>query len=192
MRPGMQPKILTRETVYSGYLTVKRLQVRLADGAEARLEIEEHGEAAVVLPYDPDRRCALVARLFRVAVFETNGEEALEEACAGMIGDEDAETAARREAHEELGVALRSLEFVGRFWSSPGVSTERHSMFLAPYSHADRVAAGGGVAGEHEGITVIERMLADLAMDVDQARIADGKLVMLILALRQRRPDLFG
>jgi nudix-type nucleoside diphosphatase (YffH/AdpP family) len=192
MRPGMQPKILTRETVYSGYLTVKRLQVRLADGAEARLEIEEHGEAAVVLPYDPDRRCALVARLFRVAVFETTGEEALEEACAGMIGDEDAETAARREAHEELGVALRSLEFVGRFWSSPGVSTERHSMFLAPYSHADRVAAGGGVAGEHEGITVIERMLADLAMDVDQARIADGKLVMLILALRQRRPDLFG
>jgi nudix-type nucleoside diphosphatase (YffH/AdpP family) len=192
MRPGMQPKILTRETVYSGYLTVKRLQVRLADGAEARLEIEEHGEAAVVLPYDPDRRCALVARLFRVAVFETTGEEALEEACAGMIGDEDAETAARREAHEELGVALRSLEFVGRFWSSPGVSTERHSMFLAPYSHADRVAAGGGVAGEHEGITVIERMLADLAMDVDQARIADGKLVMLTLALRQRRPDLFG
>lgn len=188
----MQPKILTRETVYSGYLTVKRLQVRLADGAEARLEIEEHGEAAVVLPYDPDRRCALVARLFRVAVFETTGEEALEEACAGMIGDEDAETAARREAHEELGVALRSLEFVGRFWSSPGVSTERHSMFLAPYSHADRVAAGGGVAGEHEGITVIERMLADLAMDVDQARIADGKLVMLMLALRQRRPDLFG
>jgi nudix-type nucleoside diphosphatase (YffH/AdpP family) len=188
----MKPRTLTRETVYSGYLTVKRLQVRLADGAEVRLEVEEHGEAAVVLPYDPERRCALVARLFRVAVFETTGEEVLEEACAGMIGDEDAQSAARREAYEELGVDLKSLEFIGRFWSSPGVSTERHSLFLAPYAHADRVGAGGGVAGEHEGITVVERTLAELAVDVDQRRIADGKLVLLMFALRLRRPELFA
>lgn len=187
----MKPKILARETVYSGYLTVERLNVRLADGAEVWLEVEEHGEAVVVLPYDPDRRCALLARLFRVAVFDTTGQEVLEEACAGMIGDEDPETAARREAYEELGVDLKSLEFIGRFWSSPGVSTERHSMFLAPYGAADRTGEGGGAAGEHEGITVVERTLAELAADTDQGRIADGKLVTLILALRRKRPDLF-
>ena len=129
----MKPTILARETVYSGYLTVERLRVRLADGAEVWLEVEEHGEAVVILPYDAERRCALLARLFRVGVFDTTGQEVLEEACAGMIGtDENAQTAARREAHEELGVDLRSLEFVGRFWSSPGVSTERHSMFSRP------------------------------------------------------------
>ena len=187
----MKPKILARETVYSGYLTVERLHVRLADGAEVWLEVEEHGEAVVVLPYDPDRRCALLARLFRVAVFDTTGQEVLEEACAGMIGDEDAETAARREAYEELGVDLKSLEFIGCFWSSPGVSTERHSMFLAPYGAADRKGEGGGAAGEHEGITVVERTLAELAVDADEGRIADGKLVTLILALRRKRPDLF-
>jgi nudix-type nucleoside diphosphatase (YffH/AdpP family) len=187
----MKPKVLSHETVYSGYLRVKRICVRLADGAEVWREVEEHGEAVVILPYDPDRRCALLARLFRVAVFETTGEEVLEEACAGMIGNEAAETAARREAYEELGVDLKSLQFIGRFWSSPGVSTERHSMFLAPYSHADRVAAGGGVAGEHEGIIVAERTLAELAMDLDQARITDGKLAMLVLTLRLRRPELF-
>jgi nudix-type nucleoside diphosphatase (YffH/AdpP family) len=187
----MKPKILMRETVYSGYLTVERLQVRLADGALVWLEVEGHGEAVVVLPYDPQRRCALLARLFRVAVFDRTGQETLEEACAGMIANEDAETAARREAYEELGVDLKSLEFVGRFWSSPGVSTERHSMFLAPYGAADRVAAGGGVAGEHEGITVVERTLAELALDADQGRIADGKLITLILTLRRRRPELF-
>jgi hypothetical protein len=64
-------------------------------------------------------------------------------------------------------------------------------MVLAPYCHADRVGPGGGVAGEHEGITALERPLADLAADVDRARIADGKLVTLILALRLRRPELF-
>lgn len=188
----MKPTILARETVYSGYLTVERLRVRLADGAEVWLEVEEHGEAVVILPYDAERRCALLARLFRVAVFDTTGQEVLEEACAGMIvTDENAQPAARREAHEELGVDLGSLEFVGRFWSSPGVSTERHSMFLAPYARADRVSEGGGVAGEHEAITVVERTLAELAQDVDQARIADGKLATLVLALRHRRPELF-
>jgi len=187
----MNPKVLARETVYRGYLGVERLQVRLADGAEVWLEVESHGEAAVVLPYDADRRCALVARLFRIAVFETTREVVLEEACAGMIGNEDAETAARREALEELGVRLQSLELIGRFWSSPGVSTERHSLFLAPYSASDRVGPGGGVADEHEGITVAERSLAELAADADQQRIADGKLLTLILALRLRRPELF-
>jgi nudix-type nucleoside diphosphatase (YffH/AdpP family) len=187
----MKPQILARETVYSGYLTVERLQMRLADGAQVWLEVERHGEAVVVLPYDSERRCALVVRLFRAPVFDTTGEEALEEACAGMIGKEDAETAARREAYEELGVALKSLEFIGRFWSSPGVSTERHSLFLAPYSPAARTGEGGGVAEEHEGITLVERALAELATDLDQGRIADGKLATLILALRLRRPELF-
>src|ERR1700730_7047375 len=41
------------------------------------------------------------------------------------------------------------------------------------------------------GITVVERLLAALAADVDQGRIADGKLLTLVLALRLRRPDLF-
>ena len=115
-----------------------------------------------------------------------------EEACAGMIENEDADTTARREAYEELGVDLPSLEFVARVWSSPGVSTERQSLFLAPYRSADRMSDGGGVAGEREGITVVERLLAELAADVDQGRITDGKLLTLVLALRLRRPDLFA
>jgi hypothetical protein len=46
-------------------------------------------------------------------------------------------------------------------------------------------------AGEHEGIAVIERPLIQLARDLDQGRIVDGKLVTLMYALRHRRPELF-
>jgi 8-oxo-dGTP pyrophosphatase MutT (NUDIX family) len=109
-----------------------------------------------------------------------------------MIGDEDAEAAARREASEEMGVTLGSLELVAHVWSSPGVSTERQSLFLAPYKHADRKTPGGGAPGEHEGIITIERPLANLAVAVDQKRITDAKLVTLVLALRLRRPELFA
>jgi len=187
----MKPEILEREIAHEGYLTVQRLRVRLADGAVVFREVERHGDAAAVLPYDVERRSALVVRSFRVPVFDAAGEEALEEACAGMIADEGADTTARREAHEELGIDLSSLEFIARVWSSPGVSTERLSLFLSPCRSADRIGDGGGIEGEHERITVVERPLAELMANVDQGRIADAKLLTLVLALRLRRPDLF-
>ena len=187
----MRPEILERRIAYAGYMTVTRLRVRLADGAEVWREVERHGDAVVVLAYDEARRRALLVRLFRAPVLEAAGEDASIEACAGMIGDEDAETAVRREALEEMGVVLGPLDYIARVWPSPGVSTERQSLFLAAYTAADRTEAGGGAPGEHEGITVIERPLTALAADAEYGRITDGKLLTLIFALRLRRPELF-
>lgn len=188
----MQPRILERTVAYAGYLTVERLRLRLVDGAVVWRELERHGDAAVVLPYDCGRRCALVAHLCRAPVLAASGETVSEEACAGMIEIEEAAAAARREAYEELGVELAALEFIGRVWSSPGVSTERQSLFLAPYRLSDRTGHGGGARGEHEGITVVERPLAELATAADRAEIADAKLLSLVQTLRLRRPDLFA
>jgi nudix-type nucleoside diphosphatase (YffH/AdpP family) len=188
----VNPQIQERTTRYKGYLTIERLRVKLSDGSAVTREVESHGEAAAVLPYDAERRCALVVRLFRAPVFSVTQEPWLEEACAGMIDNELDEATARREALEELGVSLGTLERVGRIWSSAGISTERQSLFLAPYTVADRIGPGGGVASEHEGITVVERPLAQLGTELDQGRIADGKLLTLMLALRLRKPALFS
>jgi nudix-type nucleoside diphosphatase (YffH/AdpP family) len=190
----MKPEILARETVYAGYMKVERVVVRLADGADVVRDLERHGDGASVLPYDPVSRRALIVRLFRLPPFDIEGVESLDEACAGMIETEAGESAAdavRREALEELGVVLGEVEWVGRVWSSPGVSGERVALFLAPYAPENRTTAGGGVAAEHEGITVLERPLADLAADADSGRVADMKLLALIQTLRLRRPDLF-
>jgi 8-oxo-dGTP pyrophosphatase MutT (NUDIX family) len=109
-----------------------------------------------------------------------------------MIGEgEEPVDTARREAREELGLELGDLECVGRVWSSPGVTTERQSLFIAAYAAADRKGGGGGAAGEQEAITVIERSLADLADEADRGEVTDAKLMMLLQALRLRRPALF-
>ena len=188
----MNPVVLRRETLSSGYIKVTRLTIRLAGGAEVQREVERHGDAVAILPYDPDRRCALVVRLFRAPPFDTAGLLFLEEACAGMIDDGDADASVRREADEELGLRVGALEFVGKIWPSPGVSTETAALYLAPYAPTDRVGPGGGLASENEDITVVERTLAELAADADHGRIADGKLLTLVLWLRVRHPDLFA
>src|SRR5436305_1602243 len=70
-------------------------------------------------------------------------------AVAGRIDDgEDPESSARRETVEEAGLELHTLERVARAWPMPGVSTEQMDLFLAEYSEADRVSAGGGAGGE--------------------------------------------
>ena len=188
---GPPSPILDRTVLHRGHLTVERVRLRLGGEGMDR-EVEHHGDAAAVLPYDPARRCALLVRLPRAPVLLTTGEAASLEACAGMVDEDDPETAARREAREELGLILGALESVGRVWTSPGVATERVSLFLAPYAAADRSGAGGGGAGEHEAITVIERPLTELARAADRQEIADGKLLMLLQTLRLRRPELFG
>lgn len=179
------------ETAYQGYLTVLTATFRAPDGATFRREIEHHGRAACVLPYDPDRKTALLVNLPRAPVIWAGGPPELLEAPAGMVENEDAEDTAVREALEECGVALARLEAVGSPFSSPGVSSERVDLFLAAYSADDRRAVGGGVEGEHEHITVEEVPLALLWTWVEQRRIEDLKTLALILTLRIRRPDLF-
>lgn len=192
-QPASPPAVLHRRTAHDGYLTVEVLRLRLADGSEVTREVEHHGDAAAVLPYDAERRTALTVRLLRPPVLEAAGLNWLEEACAGVVEDgQDAQATARREAREELGVELDELERVGVVWSSPGVSTERVSLFLAPYAPSDRSGAGGGVEEEHEDITVREVALARLAARADQGAIADAKLLILVQALRLRRPELFA
>jgi nudix-type nucleoside diphosphatase (YffH/AdpP family) len=187
------PAVISRETVWSGYITIVRTRLKLADGSVAVREVESHGDAVAILPYHAERRVALLVRLFRLPAFSRFGRPTMVEACAGMIdpADVSAEAAARREAFEELGVRLDVLQPVVLAWPSPGVSDERTTLYLAPYTDADRLAQGGGAEGEHEGIEVLEAPLAHLAEQCECGQIEDLKLFALILALRLRRPELF-
>lgn len=179
------------ETVYQGYVTLLSATLTGPDGRTFTREIEHHGRAACVLPYDPMRRTALMVNLPRAPVIWAGGPPELLEAPAGMVENEDPEETAIREALEECGVTLSRLEPVGSPFSCPGVSTERVDLFLAAYSIAERTTPGGGVAGENEHISVEEVPLSQLWTWVEHRRIEDLKSLALILALKVRRPALF-
>ncbi len=187
----MTVEIRKTETVHKGWTVLSR--VTLADGdKEFHREVEDHGQAVAVLPYDAERRTALMVQLPRAPVLLASAGEHLLEAPAGLIDKGEAlEDCVRREALEECGVELHALEPIARPWSSPGVSTERIALFLAPYSAGDRTGPGGGLADEHENITVSEHSLPDLAALADAGQLTDLKTLCLVQTLRLRHPELF-
>lgn len=186
-------RLLERKLVYSGWGRFLLLDVELGDERVVERQLEDHGEAAAVLPYDAGRGVALLCRQPRVGPLYGGFEPHLTEAAAGVIepGEAPAATAVR-EAFEELGVRLRTVEPVVAAWSMPAVSSERIHLFLAPYAAADRVAAGGGLADEGEEIEVLERPLAELLREADAGTLTDIKTLALVWALARRRPELFG
>nr|WP_314432857.1 NUDIX hydrolase [uncultured Brevundimonas sp.] len=186
-------RLISTDILHKGWSTLYRAIIELDDGVRLAREVEDHGAAVAVLPYDPQGRTALLVRQLRNGPLVAGADAPrLLEAPAGLIDPgEDAATAGRREVLEEVGALIRELEPLGVTFSCPGVSTERISLYLGQYGQADRVAEGGGLASEHENIEVVELPLAELARLADAGELADLKTLTLTLHLRLRRPDLF-
>ena len=186
----MAPKILKMETIHTGWSTFSRATLQTG-GKPFTREIEDHGRAVGVLPYDPERRIAVLVRLLRAPALVATGEESLLEAPAGLIDDDDPDDAARREVMEEAGIRIGELEHIATVWTMPGISTERMDYYLARFSDGDRVGKGGGVAGENEDIIVEEHSLADLWSKAQRGEVSDLKTLTLLYALKHRHPELF-
>jgi len=184
-------EITRRETIHEGHSKLLILTLRMPDGGSVRREVEDHGAAVCVLPYDAERRTAILVRQLRAPVLFAAREEATLEAIAGILESADPQECARREAWEEAGLRLTALEPVGSVWTMPGVSTERMHLYLAPCREADRSGPGGGV-DEDENTEVVELALSELAARADAGRLDDMKTMLLVQTLRLRHPDLFA
>jgi nudix-type nucleoside diphosphatase (YffH/AdpP family) len=180
------------ETLHEGWRKLLKLTVQMPDGRTMAREILNSADAAAVLPYDPEQRKVILIRQFRAPVMHVEGREAFVEAVAGLLDEDEPEACARRETMEEAGIRVRTLEPVVTAWSTPGITTERLHLFLAPYTAADRVGGGGGLAEEHEEIEVLEIGIDELMRLLEQGAIADMKTLVLVQALQLRHPELFG
>jgi nudix-type nucleoside diphosphatase (YffH/AdpP family) len=144
-------------------------------------ETYDRGNGATILLYDVERRTVLLTRQFRYPAY-VNGhpDGMLIEAAAGLLDDDDPETAIRREATEELGVEVGPIEDIFDIFMSPGSVTERVQFYAAPYRPADRTGAGGGIEDEGEDIDVLELDFHEALAMTRDGRIADGKTIMLL------------
>ncbi|MGY1690435.1 NUDIX domain-containing protein [Geodermatophilus sp. SYSU D01105] len=186
-------RVVDVELVATAWHVLRRttFEYRHADGRRTteQRETYDRGNGATILLHDVARGTVLLSRQFRFPVY-VNGhpDGVLVETAAGLLDDDDPETAIRREAEEELGVRVGSLEHVFDVYTSPGSVTERVHCYAASYTAADRTGPGGGLAEEGEDIEVLELPFgAALEMTAD-GRICDAKTILLLQWAALRGP----
>ena len=168
------------ETLYQGkFLNMVR------EGRWEYCERVNNTGAVMVFACTPERKVLLVEE-FRPPI----GKRCL---CfpAGLSGDEGPESdaaAARRELFEETGYEAGEIRFLFHGPSSPGLTSESLSFYLA--ADLRRVASGGGVEGEN--ITVREAPLDDidawLAAQVEQGIALDPRIYTGLYFLKNQQP----
>jgi nudix-type nucleoside diphosphatase (YffH/AdpP family) len=138
-----------------------------------------------VLPYDATRGKLLLTRQFRLGAYGNDRSPGLLEACAGTIdADEQPEACVIRETLEELGLQIDAPRFLFEAFVSPAATTEKLYFFVAPYTPAARVAAGGGLEDEGEEIEVIEADFAATLAQAERGEIRDAKTLLLLYWLK--------
>ncbi len=163
-------------------LRTTTIEYQHADGhwSTERRETYDRGNGATVLLYDLEARTVLLTRQFRYPAY-VNGhpDGVLLETAAGLLDDDDPDTAIRREAMEETGFDIGDPQRVFDVYMSPGSVTEKLHFYAAPYRASDRVTAGGGVAEEGEDIEIVE-LPFDAALAAIGSSIVDAKTIMLL------------
>jgi nudix-type nucleoside diphosphatase (YffH/AdpP family) len=144
-------------------------------------ETYDRGNGATILLYDVERRTVLLTSQFRYPAY-INGHPGgmLIETAAGLLDDDDPETAIRREAIEETGHRVGEVTHVFDAFMSPGSVTERLHFYAAPYDAGTREHEGGGLAAEGEHITLVELDIDDALDQVANGGIIDAKTIMLL------------
>ncbi|MBF9033379.1 NUDIX domain-containing protein [Rhodobacterales bacterium HKCCE2091] len=154
-------KIAGHSYDFVGFFTLETYDVRhppLAGGDDLAIRrlVFRAGEAVTVLPYDPMRDRVLLVEQFRTAPFvQGDPDPWLLEPIAGIVdAGETPETAARREAEEEAGVRLHGLEFIARYYPTPGATAQLLHSYAALADLPDDLARFGGLTEEGEDIAV--------------------------------------
>ncbi|MEJ2432516.1 MAG: NUDIX hydrolase, partial [Pseudolabrys sp.] len=119
------------ERFAEGFFGYERYRLTV-EGAQQTREVVRAGRVAAVLPIDVARDEIVLIRQFRLPAHLANGHGELVEIVAGRVeqGEQPAETA-RRECAEEIGVAPAALVELFSYLTTPGLTDEQVTVFLA-------------------------------------------------------------
>jgi len=110
----------------SRWYNLRQDRVRTAAGHEFTYTVVEHPGAVWVVPVTSDGQVVLI-RSYRHPV----GEYCLEVPAGGLLPGVGPEEMARRELLEEVGGQPAAIQYVGRFYTSNGLSSEIAYVYFA-------------------------------------------------------------
>ncbi|CAN5313219.1 GDP-mannose pyrophosphatase NudK [soil metagenome] len=151
-------------------------------------EAYDRGNGATILLHNPQMDTVILTRQFRLPTFVNGNRDGgpasgmLIEACAGLLDNDDPETAIIRETEEETGYRIQHVQKVMEAYMSPGSVTEKLFFYIAQYTADTERNAGGGI--DEEEIDILELPLSQAMAMVANGEIMDGKTIMLLQHLR--------
>lgn len=177
-------KILKEEILSDNWYLLRKITYEYQHKNGERLtqsrEAYDRGNGATILLYNPQQRTVILTQQFRLPTFlNGNPSGMLIEACAGLLDEDNAEDAIRRETEEETGYHIRDVRKIFEAYMSPGSVTEILYFFVAEYSSDQKRSKGGGV-DEDEDIEVLELDFEQALHMVRSGEIKDAKTIMLL------------
>jgi len=174
-----QFEVIEKETVYQGFFRLEQYTLKhtLFEGGWSQpitRELFRRGSCVAVLLYDPDRDEVVLIEQFRVGAVYQPDRAWLIEIVAGAIEEgETAEEVAYREAIEEAGCEIKELIEIQQFYTTPGGSSERITLF---YGRVDSSTVGGihGLDHEDEDIHVTTVKFGDAFQMLESGQIESG------------------
>ncbi len=172
--------VLEENIIYKGFFEFREVKLKhsLYQGGRSTVlsrEIFNRNEAVVVLLYDLKNQKVILVEQFRAgamrnALASQQAENAwLIEPVAGMIDTgETAKAAGIRETEEEAGVQINNLEFIAKYYPSPGACDEILHLYAAEIDSSE-LQSHSGKADEHEDIKVIVMPFAEAKQKLMQA-----------------------
>lgn len=174
------------ERLANGFFDYQRYRLTLQGAAQVR-EVVRAGKVVAVLPIDAVRDEIVLIRQFRLPAHLANGRGDLVETVAGRVeAGEQLADAARRECAEEIGVAPSGLIELFTYLTTPGLTDEEVTVFLAAVD-ATRVPERTSTGGE--AISIL-RVPVEAAIDaLTLGTLRNGPLVIALqwLALNRGR-----
>lgn len=150
----------SRETLFKGFFQIEKLALkhRLYQGGWSptiHRELFVRGDGVGAVLYDPVHELIGLVQQFRVGVMSQQDNPWVLEVVAGMAEEgESAQEVIVRELQEEAGIKASELRFICDYFSSPGGTDEKLSLFCAL---ADLSSAEGyyGLENEAEDIRLV-------------------------------------
>lgn len=189
-----QLDLIDQETIFSEFFMVNSYRLRHESfrggwlAPISRMRIEGLNAVSVLL-YDPGRDCIALVEQFRIGAIEAEDGAWLLETVGGYRErDEVAADVARREVHEEAGCEVLDLVPICEFYVSPGISSERISLFCAKIN-ASELGEVHGLAEEGEETRVVV-MSADEAVSALYGRVNSTCAIITLQWFAAHRNDL--
>ena len=165
-------KTVSSREIYNGRIIhVKEDTVRLPDGKLAGRELVMHHGGVGVIAVDEDKNVLTVTQ------YRKPYDEMVLEVPAGKLEPgEDPKRAGIRELQEETGYQAKNVEYIGKYYPTPGYCSEIISLYLA----TDLTFVGQNL-DEGEFVEVKKIPLAALVEMVMNNEIFDAKTAIAIL-----------